>query len=109
MKKRYADLDKIIREIEKLSEKQVITAKKIMCNYFLQIAENAEVSNVEKVIHCRDCYYFIRFNGRDMCKRHARKHGESWHGLVATDSEHFCGDAAAHPVYCGKRSRLIDN
>lgn len=47
-------------------------------------------ADVVEVVRCKDCNHKVDFKGRVMCNRNAKKIGEEWCGLTATDNEHFC-------------------
>ena len=56
--------------------------------------EDAPTADVVEVVRCKNCNHKVDFKGRVMCNRNAQKHGDEWHGLTATESNHFCSYGA---------------
>lgn len=58
-------------------------------------------ADVVEVVRCRECYHKVEFQGRMMCGRSARKHGDEWHGLTATLADCYC--------YSGERMKTNEH
>ena len=86
---RYIDADLLKDEI--LSNAVRLNHPEDLCRettiFLIGVAPTADVV---EVVRCKKCTHKVDFKGRVMCNRYAKKVGDEWYGLTATDNDHFC-------------------
>lgn len=108
---RYIDADKLIKSIRTLANKSQlgeISTKSInqlsaaeICNCIL----NAPIADVQGVIRCKDCKYFIEYTDEYMC-RVEKANGDCYIRLMNSDNEQYC--ACEYDDFCSRGRRQED-
>lgn len=95
---KYIDIEEIKRvlcnniPLNLLMKKSTSSAASSLVSIAEIISENAKFADAVGVVRCKDCRYYILFNGMDMCKRRAlyNDYFKEYYGLIATDKQNFC-------------------